>query len=410
MIKQRKLLYSIRVIFSVGYYLLIAFPLVVSAAQVTLQWDPNTPAPDGYNLYQRVNGQSYNYSNPVNPSVIIGTTYTVSDLQDGATYFFVVRAKVGSDESGDSNEVQYVAPAGTTDTDNDGYADGIDAFPNNPDEWLDTDHDGTGNNADTDDDGDGMPDIWENLYGLNDLVNDADGDLDGDGITNLNEYNSGSDPSHAPGNTPPEQPVLAEPTDGATGVDLMPILMTENFVDADQDEHARTRFQIALASDWDSMDNSEYVFDGEFTQQLTSLPIGDLILDPETTYYWRVRFYDARNGESPWSATRHFTTTDNMTAGFGDDDGDGILNEQEVADENIDPQLGATDEMIVIGTTDPTNAQLALMHSSSADVVAVRATDADSVEIGSGANRPAIMTGLLSFKLRLLGGQTAAAA
>jgi uncharacterized delta-60 repeat protein len=46
----------------------------------------------------------------------------------------------------------------TGDNDADGFEDAADAFPNNPAEWLDTDHDGIGNNADLDDDGDGVPD------------------------------------------------------------------------------------------------------------------------------------------------------------------------------------------------------------------------------------------------------------
>ena len=45
------------------------------------------------------------------------------------------------------------------DDDGDGVADGDDAFPLDPAETLDTDNDGTGNNADTDDDGDGVPDV-----------------------------------------------------------------------------------------------------------------------------------------------------------------------------------------------------------------------------------------------------------
>ena len=408
MIKRQQFFYLIRVLLSVGYYLLIAFPLVVSAAQVTLQWDATTPAPDGYNLYQRISGQAYNYSSPVNPAAITSTGYTVEGLQDGVTYFFVVRAFIGSQESGDSNEVEFTAPTASVDTDNDGYPDAVDAFPNNPNEWLDTDGDGTGNNTDLDDDGDGMPDAWETLYGLNPLVNDAAGDLDGDGITNLNEYNSGTDPSQVPGNTPPDQPLLAEPADGAAGVELAPTLITEAFMDADNDAHARTRYQIALGPDWDTMDSTDYVFDGMFSQYLTSLPLQELMLDPETTYYWRVKFYDQRNGESEWSATYHFTTIDSASAGYPDDDGDGILNEQEVAPDSINPDLGATQQMLVIGSDDTANPQLALLHSSSSDLVSIRTTNTGSVEIGSSANRPDIMTGLVSFKLRLLDNETAA--
>jgi hypothetical protein len=102
--------YSIRVFLAISYYLLIAFPLVVSAAtQVTLQWDPNDPAPDSYNVYQRIDGDSYDYDSPLNDSPLSDTTYTVSNLLDGITYYFVVRALAGSDESGDSNEVGFTA-------------------------------------------------------------------------------------------------------------------------------------------------------------------------------------------------------------------------------------------------------------------------------------------------------------
>ena len=64
----------------------------------------------------------------------------------------------------DLAQVQALVAVGQTpspDTDGDGVPDAQDAFPNNPAEWQDTDGDGVGNNADLDDDNDGMPDAWE---------------------------------------------------------------------------------------------------------------------------------------------------------------------------------------------------------------------------------------------------------
>ena len=52
-----------------------------------------------------------------------------------------------------------------------------------------------GNNADLDDDGDGMPDAFETANGFNPLdPTDADADADGDRFTNLEEFKAGTDP------------------------------------------------------------------------------------------------------------------------------------------------------------------------------------------------------------------------
>ena len=48
-----------------------------------------------------------------------------------------------------------------------------------------------------DSDADGIPDWWENLYGLNPVAADASIDLDGDGRTNIEEYNAGTNPAIA---------------------------------------------------------------------------------------------------------------------------------------------------------------------------------------------------------------------
>ena len=76
----------------------IFIPAISYAAQVTLAWDANDPTPDGYHLYQREAGQSYNYSTHAWSGTV--TTCSLEGLEEGVTYYFVVRAYKGSDESG----------------------------------------------------------------------------------------------------------------------------------------------------------------------------------------------------------------------------------------------------------------------------------------------------------------------
>ena len=64
-----------------------------------------------------------------------------------------------------------------------------------PTESLDFDGDGLGNNADPDDDNDGMSDTFENLYGFNPLdASDATIDTDQDGVNNVDEEVNGTNP------------------------------------------------------------------------------------------------------------------------------------------------------------------------------------------------------------------------
>ncbi len=82
------------------------------------------------------------------------------------------------------------------DSDGDGIDDAIDNCPaqSNPGQ-ADHDNDGIGTACDSDDDNDGMPDSWEQLHGFNQLdAADALLDPDGDTITNVEEYQAGSDP------------------------------------------------------------------------------------------------------------------------------------------------------------------------------------------------------------------------
>jgi hypothetical protein len=58
-----------------------------------------------------------------------------------------------------------------------------------------TDTGGYNRGYSTDTDRDGLPDWWETKYGLFLTVNDANGNPDGDALTNIQEYNAGSDPT-----------------------------------------------------------------------------------------------------------------------------------------------------------------------------------------------------------------------
>jgi hypothetical protein len=94
------------------------------------------------------------------------------------------------------------------DSDHDGYPDEWDIFPFDPTEWIDTDYDGVGNNADSDDDGDGYNDTIELSEGTDPLDHlstppDFDGDYipdstdpddDNDGFNDVVEIVVGTDP------------------------------------------------------------------------------------------------------------------------------------------------------------------------------------------------------------------------
>jgi hypothetical protein len=82
----------------------LTLPSMAGAAKVTLAWDGNDPTAEGYHMFRRIAGQAYDYNTPV----WTGTTTTciIDQLAEG-TYYFVARAFKGTNQSADSNEVEF---------------------------------------------------------------------------------------------------------------------------------------------------------------------------------------------------------------------------------------------------------------------------------------------------------------
>jgi hypothetical protein len=126
-------------------------------------------------------------------------------------------------------------------------------------------------------------------------------------------------------NRPPQQPIIISPYHGEADVSLTPELSTGQFYDPDGDAHGRTRWQISSRPGDFSEGFLVLGVDTDF--YLTSLIVPRSVLDEETTYYWRVRFYDSKNSGSEWSDICSFRT---LFSGHDVDPRNGIPDDQEV--------------------------------------------------------------------------------
>ena len=99
-IRPGLLLLAFAVLFSILSWASVAFGVV----DVSLAWDASSGA-DGYRLFYREDGHSYNYDSPDWEGT--ATTCTVVGLDESKTYHFVVRAFNEDVESGDSNEATW---------------------------------------------------------------------------------------------------------------------------------------------------------------------------------------------------------------------------------------------------------------------------------------------------------------
>ena len=305
---------------------------------------------------------------------------------------------------GDEVNIYGIDPA-YEDSDDDGVMDGdeVNLYGSDPSD-DDTDQDGIEDGDEValgtdpthqDSDGDGMPDGWEQSYGLDPLVDDSSSDADGDGRTNLEEFSSGRHPS----NVEPDAPVLFLPVDTATGVVLTAQLQTHGFSDLDDDLHGRSRWQISRVPG--NFAEESLILDITSASQLTALDLPALLLNRNTTYYWRARHIDDGGAASEWSAPFEFTTTNSDAS---DQDQNGILDTQEVSDASIDFDQNLTPDI--------NQADMKCVNTDHGDVLCIKAgPNVSAIEsfwwaspdtIANTSNNPDhLPLGLTSFKIEV---------
>ncbi len=196
-------------------------------------------------------------------------------------------------------------------------------------------------------------------------------------------------------NRPPDQPEPYFPDDGSINTSLQPELKIYAFCDPDfGDTHAKTMWQISTDSDFLSL-----TLERESSKRLTSVVVPVAILEENTQYFWRVKFYDDHLVESEWSEIYSFITINDYR---NDENLNGIPDDQDV-DSDIDmdkdgfPDIIQNDIMSLSNTA--TQTQIGIKGLT--NIVAFQSIEfvdlKDSIDVSRFGHMP---FGFVGFKLR----------
>ena len=196
-------------------------------------------------------------------------------------------------------------------------------------------------------------------------------------------------------NLPPATPAISSPYDGEMACDTLLNITSEAFSDPDGDAHGQTHWQISKTPDFSST-----VLDITTTADLTHLPVPHMILDGDTTYYVRVRFYDVYLEASSWSEVTEFTTA----ADSNDLNANGIPDDQEVGygvdlDGNGVDDIDEPDNIKSVQSSDG-SFKIAIAKESD-NITAIEAVEIiDPSTIPETENSPETLTlGLVSYRI-----------
>ncbi len=152
-------------------------------------------------------------------------------------------------------------------------------------------------------DGDGLNDDWEREH-FGNLDQDAFGDFDGDGISNLTEFENGTNPAVPDG--PPTPTVFTPAIDGE--VTQLPVeLSVENGI---YDGPHEVIYQFELYADEGMTERLDYYNSIAWDTDGVSSWTPSIQLDDNKGYYWRARAYDGFTYSS-WANGHFFVNTVN---------------------------------------------------------------------------------------------------